>query len=290
MMTTTNTKFTLENRLSKYTTIGAGGLAKYLYVVTSERHLSTLLKAHPDEPLLVLGRGSNAVISDRGFDGVVIINKIEGFEIDANQVVCGGGVNFSLVGVRSAKAGLAGLEFACGIPGSVGGAVVMNAGANGQETCDHLSMVRAMTRTGDIVTYTRDELSFSYRMSSFQKSGEIVVGAHFDLQYDAAARQRQIDILSRRQATQPLRESSAGCIFRNPPGGSAGQLIEQAGLKGLRVGGAEVSSVHANFIINKEGASGSDIAALADLVQQRVKEATGICLEREVRLIGDFSS
>ncbi len=277
----------LGTLLSEFTTFGVGGPAKAFASVTTQEEMSDALGHGREQGLkiLVLGRGSNLLFDDRGFDGLVILNKIDFIEWNGSLCRVGAGNNFSLLGSRTARDGWAGLEFSSGIPGSVGGAVVMNAGANGQETCEVLHSVESLTLDGELRVRSRKELSYSYRTSPFQSNSEAVVAATFSLTKSESARGRQINIIAARKETQPLWEKSAGCMFRNPEGSSAGKLIQEAGLKGLAVGDAVVSDLHANFIINRGSATSAQILELIEKVQQRVKSATGFELEREVKYI-----
>ena len=190
-----------------------------------------------------------------------------------------------LLGSQTARQGWAGLEFASGIPGSVGGAVYMNAGANGCETCETLLSVDYVTPEGTLLCLTKEELVFSYRHSSFQKMKGAIAGATFKVVRSQEARQKQLSIIDYRKKTQPYDAKSAGCVFRNPECAHAGALIDQCGLKGKTIGGAQVSTLHANFLINAGGATSADILKLIQYVQQDVKEKKGIDLEHEVRCV-----
>lgn len=271
-----------ENRkLSEFSTFGIGGpIRLFAEVATIEEMEEALSLNHP---FLIVGKGSNCLFDDQGFDGLVILNKIDFCHWGESEVSVGSGYNFSLLGVQTARKGFSGLEFASGIPATVGGAVFMNAGASGRETCDSLKSV--LYFDGTRKEFSREELVFSYRHSPFQKMKGAILGATFALTQEPTARQNQLKIIDYRMKTQPLKDKSAGCIFRNPPGGSAGALIDHCGLKGLSVGGAKVSEVHANFIVNTGSASSQDVLALIQLVQEKVFEHTGISLESEIRLI-----
>lgn len=240
-------------------------------------------------PYLIIGKGSNCLFDDKGFDGLVILNKISFCHYEEEIVSVGAGYSFSLLGSQTARKGFSGLEFASGIPATVGGAIFMNAGANGSETCNSLLDVSFVNERGELEVLTKESLVFSYRYSSFQEKKGAIVSARFKLTPSSEARPKQLNIIEYRTKTQPYGDKSAGCLFRNPQGFSAGALIQECGLKGIRVGGAEVSTLHANFIINKEGATAEDIRKLADLVQRTVKEKKGIDLHMEVRQIS-FSS
>ncbi|CRX38048.1 UDP-N-acetylmuramate dehydrogenase [Estrella lausannensis] len=274
--------------LSAYSTMGLGGPAKFFTKAESEEEMREALafaKAH-NVPFLVIGKGSNCLFHDKGYKGLVILNKIDFFhDLGEGVFHVGGGTSFSLLGVKTARLHYAGLEFASGIPATVGGAVYMNAGASGKETKDTLESVDYMDPDGNVRRYRRDELSFSYRKSMFQKMKGVILSATFSLTPNLEARSKQIAIVQHRTKTQPYGEKSCGCAFRNPEGNFAGALIEKCGLKGARVGGAEVSHLHANFLINKSDAKADDIRSLIELIKKTVKEKESIDLEVEVCFI-----
>lgn len=274
-----------KNRsLSEFSTLGVGGPIQTLVQVHTIDEMCEAFSLGPKK--MVIGKGSNCLFDDRGFDGLVILNKIDFCSWDEALVTAGSGYNFSLLGVQSARKNFTGLEFASGIPASVGGAVFMNAGANGKETCDHLHSVDYFDGKKR-KTYQKQELEFAYRFSSFQKMNGVILSAIFSLKPKERARKDQLEIVKTRMKTQPLKEKSIGCIFRNPEKGSAGALIDGCGLKGLTVGGAQVSTVHANFIINSGSATSKDIKNLIELVHERVLKQTSVSLEPEVRMIDD---
>lgn len=271
--------------LSDYSTFGIGGPARWFTTVKSAEMMQEAIQfaSKMGIPFHILGKGSNTLFDDRGFAGLVIQNKIGNYSHEEERFHVGAGFSFALLGVRSAKMGYKGLEFASGIPATVGGAIFMNAGANGQETKDCLAEVEYVDEKGTIHKYQKSELTFSYRHSSFQKLKGAIVMATFILHHDDSAKERQQQILSYRQSTQPLQEPSCGCIFRNPEGNFAGKLIEEAGLKGVSFGGAAISPLHANFIVNKGGAKASDVEVLIAKIQEEVKKRSGILLESEIR-------
>ncbi len=273
--------FQKNRRLSEFSTFGIGGPIDHFVEVFTIEEMEEAFRI--DLPKLVLGKGSNCLFNDLGFRGLVILNRIDFCNWGNSDVFVGSGYSFSLIGVQSARKGFSGLEFASGIPATVGGAIFMNAGANGSETCDSLKSVQVFDgkMRRDLL---RNELEFGYRTSSFQKMHGVILSAIFSLKKEPLARQKQLQIINYRMKTQPLKERSAGCVFRNPSNGSAGGLIDQLGLKGMRVGGAKVSEVHANFIINQGNASSGDVKKLIRLVQERVFEQTGILLETEIRI------
>lgn len=274
--------------LKELCTLGIGGEASYYFQASTpaEMQEAFLFCKEQNIPFFILGKGSNCLFDDLGFAGCVIHNKIASFTNDEKGTyTVGAGYSFSRLGMQTAKDGWSGLEFASGIPASVGGAVFMNAGANGAETKDCLISVDFMDAEGKTTTYSKDELTFTYRFSSFQKMKGAILSATFTLTPSETARQKQFEIIHYRQKTQPYGEKSAGCVFRNPQGGSAGALIDSCGLKGTNCNGAEVSTLHANFLINKENAASSDFKRLMQLVTEAVKQQTGRELEHEIRII-----
>lgn len=274
----------LSNVLLKgYCSYGIGGPAKFLVVAHSKDELmSHLLEAKKlNQKTIVIGKGSNCLFDDRGFDGLVIINRIQEIFWRNNQVIAGAGYSFSLLGIQASKKGYAGLEFASGIPGSVGGAVFMNAGAGKSETKDVLLEVEFLHENGETEVIKIDNLNFSYRMSPFQKMKGAILSATFKLTEDSNAKAFQEKLLAYRLETQPYKDKSCGCVFRNPEGDSAGRIIDSLGLKGLLIGGAKISETHANFFVNKDEAKASDILDLIAHVQLKAKE-NNINLEPEV--------
>jgi UDP-N-acetylmuramate dehydrogenase len=280
-------KFEIDKPLSRLSTFGIGGPARFFIEVQKPEELSDLLKyCHVQQlPFFVIGKGSNCLFDDRGFDGLVILNKIAFCQFEWPIVNVGAGYSFSLLGAQTARKGWAGLEFASGIPGSVGGAVYMNAGASGTETCEAVLEVTFVNEHGEFEILKRDKIAFSYRFSVFQERKGVIASAKFLLHPSEEARKKQLGIVEYRTRTQPYSDKSAGCVFRNPEAHSAGALIQQCGLKGKRIGGAEVSTMHANFIVNKGGATSKDILELAKEVKKAVKEKTGIELEMEIRYV-----
>lgn len=273
--------------LKNLTTIGIGGPAKYFIQVYDYESLQLVLKFCQHRlPYFILGKGSNTLFHDDGLEGLVIGNRINFLkQLDELTWHVGAGYSFSLLGTQTARQGLSGLEFASGIPGSVGGAIYMNAGANGRETCDSLVSVDFISQEGLLVTLPKSELKFDYRFSSFQLLKGAIAGATFQLEKESSARQKQLTIFNYRKQTQPYDAKSAGCIFRNPNQKHAGALIEQSGLKGKTIGGAQISVVHGNFLINTGCASSSEVTQLIELVRSEVKRATGIEMESEIRVV-----
>jgi UDP-N-acetylmuramate dehydrogenase len=241
-------------------------------------------------PYLVVGKGSNVLVKDRGLKGLALLLKgeLEEVEEQEGKIHAGGGLGLAELVRFSQKKGIAGLEFLAGIPGTVGGAVAMNAGAWGKSTGDVVTVVEILTADGERVTLNRSELQFGYRRAVLP-IGSVVVKTQFMGTPDRpeAIGERIRDYLERRKAGQPLDYPSAGSVFKNPPQDYAGRLIESVGLKGTRVGGAMISDRHANVIVNVGGASAEDILALMETARQRVREQTGIDLEPEIKVVGD---
>lgn len=283
-----STKTSSHRSLSEFSTFGIGGPVSYvLEASTIEEMKQAIAFAQAERlPFLVLGKGSNSLFSDRGFQGVLILNKIDFCEFRNHEVEVGGGYSFSLLGVQSARKGFSGLEFASGIPASVGGAIFMNAGANGHETSEKLKSVLFIDEKGKEHRFLKEELSFGYRHSSFQEKKGCIASALFALEPNPFARSLQLQIIQYRLKTQPYKDKSAGCIFRNPAQGlSAGALIDKCKLKGSRIGGAKVSEMHANFIVNEKEATCADVLELMHQIQKTVHKETGVWLEPEVRVL-----
>lgn len=281
-------RFERHRLLKDLTTLSIGGPADYFIEVRDIPTMQSVLCFCKSRqlPYFILGKGSNLLFDDRGFAGVVIANRIHSLnKLEENTWHVGAGYSFSLLGSQTARQGWTGLEFASGIPGSVGGAVYMNAGANGSETCQTLTFVDFVDSEGELIRLPKEELSFGYRFSSFQQREGAIVGAVFRLVKSPEARQKQLDIIQYRKKTQPYDAKSAGCVFRNPSCAHAGALIDQSGLKGKQIGGAQISTLHANFIINTGNATSSDILNLIEHIRHEVKECTNFDLEHEVRCI-----
>jgi UDP-N-acetylmuramate dehydrogenase len=238
-----------------------------------------------------LGQGSNVLVGDRGIRGVVVkIGKgVDRVEMEGTRLTAEAGAGLPSLALRTARGGLAGLEFAAGIPASVGGGAVMNAGAHGHAMAEIVETADVLTPDGER-RLDRAAMGWEYRTTAIQGQPWVVASVTLALQPGdpAAIRQRLEAWLAHRGATQPIGPPSSGCIFRNPPGDHAGRLIDLAGGKGLTVGAACVSEVHANYIINQGGATAADVRALADQIRARVAERTGITLDLEVKLLGEF--
>lgn len=272
--------------LAPFTTYGIGGEAEYLAIVHTKQQLQEAVSFCCQEalPYYILGRGSNVLFDDRGYKGMVIVNRIDFLEQKKHIFRVGAGYSFVRLGQLSAKMGYGGLEFASGIPGSVGGAIYMNAGAQGAETKDTLEEVVCFSE-GKEVLLKKEEMQFGYRFSNFQQEKQIILEATFHLTPATDAKEKQKILLAKRMATQPYSDKSCGCIFQNPLPLFAGKLIEEANLKGLQVGGAAISHTHANFIVNAGGATARDVLETIRMIKQIVYEKTGVMLQEEVRFV-----
>lgn len=286
-------QFLLDEPMRLHTTFEIGGPADFLIFPSSVAELQQVLRLiHQYElPLVILGNGSNVLVRDKGIRGAVV--KFNGpmsdIRVEGSRLVAGAGALLKDVSDAAATHGLTGLEFACGIPGSIGGALFMNAGAYDGEMKNVADVVRTVTLTGEARSYSRNELALGYRHSLFQENGEAIYEVELQLQPgDQQAIDAKIaDFTERRETKQPLDMPSAGSTFKRPTGYYAGTLIDQTGLKGLAVGGAQVSTKHAGFVVNKGGATAADVLGLIHEVQRRVKEAHGVELHPEVRIIGE---
>lgn len=291
-----------DEPMSRHTTFRTGGRADCYIIPRNTRELAGLIKYFELNGIayFVIGNGSNLLVSDDGFRGAVIdIGRNDGTEFtmlgyewqdDKLYMDAGAGCLLSAAGRIAAGIGATGFEALSGIPGCIGGACIMNAGAYGSEMKDVVKSVVTVSRKGEIKELSADEISFRYRGSSLMDEGLIVARAQLVLERGEreSIESRMEELQQQRREKQPLEFPSAGSTFKRPEGHFAGKLISDAGLKGLSIGGAQVSEKHAGFIINKEGASSSDIYSLIKAVQQRVYEEYGIKLETEVRLLGKF--
>jgi UDP-N-acetylmuramate dehydrogenase len=284
----------LGEPLSRHVSFRIGGPADILVLPPTLAHLEAVVRwlYEHGEGFVVLGRGSNVLIADRGVRGVVVKTGRGQARVryEGCRVVAECGASLPHLSRRASQRGLAGLEFAAGIPGSVGGAVVMNAGAHGCSMADVVTEVRALTPEGER-RWRGEDLAFRYRESRFQREPGVVVEAELTLRpADPRETLARLEAwLETRAESQPLGPPSSGCVFRNPPGDYAGRLIDAAGAKGLRVGEAVVSDRHANYILNLGGARAADVLALMELVRERVRKAFGVDLEAEIKLLGEFS-
>lgn len=296
--------------MSRYTTFRVGGDVSYLVSVENEEILIALLKLlkENDLPYYLLGNGSNLLVSDQGYDGVMIrlggdFSKIEWTEqagqstagsdsVPDTGVICQAGAAVMLTNMaqKAAEQGFAGLEFAYGIPGTVGGAIVMNAGAYGGEMCRIVESVRLLDEDLQIVTRKGDEMAFGYRTSILKKKPYVVLSVKLKLHPgDKKEIMTKMNTnMTARKEKQPLEYPSAGSTFKRPEGYFAGKLIQDAGLRGYCVGGAQVSEKHCGFVINTGNATAADICHLIRNVQSKVRETSGVTLEPEVIMLGEF--
>jgi len=277
--------------LAPLTWFRVGGPAQVLFTPSDEDDLAYFLKNLPQElPVYVVGVGSNLIVRDGGMPGIVVRLSPRGFGETAVQgdiVVAGAAALDRRVAETAAGANLAGLEFYFGIPGTIGGALRMNAGANGAETKDVLVEATGIDRNGAVHTFSNADMKFVYRNSGVDPS-IVFTSARFRGVAAApdAIRARMEEVQRHRETAQPIREKTGGSTFKNPPGNSAWKLIDAAGCRGLRVGGAQVSQMHCNFLINTGNATGHDIETLGETVRNRVKETSGIELHWEIKRIG----
>ena len=280
-----------DELLARHTSFRIGGGAEVMAFPKSEDELSALLKksALLDWKFAILGAGTNVLAPDEGVRGLVICLKdcLDGMrQTDETHIQVMAGVTMSRAAVFAANLGLAGMEFAHGIPGTVGGGVYMNAGAYGGEISDICESVQVMDYSGEVKTLSRDQMDFSYRHSCLEGQNAVVVSAVFELIPGSSdeIRRKMKDFQQRRMASQPLDLPSAGSAFKRPSGGYAAALIDQAGLKGYRIGGAAISEKHAGFAVNLGGATAADVKALLTQVSETVYNSTGILLEPEIRI------
>lgn len=276
----------LNEPLAPHTTMRVGGPARYWVEPVEESQVSLVLRGVGEcgVPLHILGGGANLLVADGGVDGAVLcLRRLDRLAIDGTRLRAGAGHGIGLLVNKAAEAGISGLEPVIGIPGVMGGGLAMNCGGKHGEIGSRMVWARAYDREGNERRFTRDEAGFRYRGSRL--ADFIVVEAEFEGATGSPAeiKARTREILGEKAATQPLAERNAGCIFKNTPAGSAGELIDRAGLKGARVGNAEVSPIHANFIVNKGGATAADVLALAERVRHTVRETSGVELEMEIK-------
>lgn len=285
----------LENALMKdYTSFRVGGPCHRIVFTQNVNQLKSVLDLLKQEgkPFMLLGNGSDLLVKDQGYDGTFI--KLAGhfydIEIKGNIIKSGAALSLKSLSEAAAEAGLSGLEFACGIPGSIGGGVFMNAGAYDGEIRQRIQKVKVISKDGSQEkTYSSQELEMGYRKSIIQKTQEIILEAEFQL---IPGKTQDIytsmeELMAKRKSKQPWDIPSAGSFFKRPEGYYAGKLIQDSGLQGLQVGGAQVSPLHAGFIVNQDNATAQDILTLMHLIQYTVQEKFGVELEPEVRIIGE---
>ncbi|NIQ03797.1 MAG: UDP-N-acetylmuramate dehydrogenase [Nitrospinaceae bacterium] len=290
-----------DELLSKHTSLRVGGPADLFIIPRDRKDLQTLFKHRGDTPLFILGEGTNLIMSDQGFRGIVIsiqdqFKSIEPPVFFKNAkgeegavVTVGAAAKMSYLVKYLAKYSLTGMENLVGIPGSLGGALIMNAGADGTEIGEVVRSVTRVNAQGDLEILKKDDLKFEYRKTTFPTEGGIIVEAELELKKGEHAKIQEIidSHLSRRRNKQPLTMPNSGSVFKNPEGDAAGRLIEEAGLKGYSVGDAGVSIKHANFIVNKGAARASEVIEVIEHVKATVKQKTGIELETEVIIVGE---
>ena len=280
-----------NENMSNHTTFKTGGNADFFINVKTRQELLFAVDTakSTNTPYFIIGRGSNLLVSDKGIQGAVIcLNEMRGIDIKDNMVSVKAGQSMQSLCTALYKSGLSGLEFAYGIPGTVGGAVYMNAGAYGSEIADRIVSDEYLDKNGEIKVIKKADMRLSYRDSIFSKNGGIILSAEFELSYGdpECILAKMNGYLSRRKEKQPLEYPSAGSVFKRPEGNFAGTLIEKSGLKGTSVGGAQISEKHAGFIVNTGGATSGDVKALIEKVREKVYADSGIELEPEVIFIG----
>ena len=278
--------------MSAHTTFKIGGPAQVLVTPRTVEQIQGVFAVAKaaNVPVRVMGLGSNILVSDAGLEGIVVklAENFSAVEIEGQTVRCQAGASNEAVARKAQQAGLAGYEFASGIPGTIGGAAIMNAGAYGGEFKDVAQSVACLTPEGRVVEVPASQANWGYRHSMMMDAGYVVLGATLKLQPDdqAAIQERMDDLAKRRQEKQPLEMPSAGSTFKRPEGYFAGKLIQDAGLRGYQVGGAQVSTKHTGFVVNAGGATAADVLQLISDVQQRVLETQGVTMEPEVRMWG----
>jgi len=280
-----------DELMSRHTTLAVGGPARWFLRPKNRDALMAAMAAVPsDVEILPLGRGSNMLVPDGGFDGLVIdLSELNDFSFNGCVVSAGAGVRMGRFSRQCADHGLSGCEFMATVPGDVGGGVAMNAGCFAQQVSDSLTSIEVVLRSGELKEIDAADLNLVYRHATLPAQS-LVVSATFELHPDNPdqIRERMRTMRSRRSATQPLSQPNCGSVFKNPEGDHAARLVEAAGLKGFQIGGARISSQHANFIVNEGEASSADIVALIRRAQRQVEADSGIKLEPEVRLVGEW--
>lgn len=282
----------VDEPMKRHTTFRIGGPADFFLLPSTVDEVRGILEICREEelPYFILGNGSNLLVSDKGYRGVIIqlYRNFSNISVEGNEICASSGALLSQIAAAARNASLTGFEFAGGIPGTLGGAVFMNAGAYGGELKDVLKEAVVMTEQGEILTLPVEKLDMGYRTSRIKKAGYLVLEARLVLEQGDMDKIRDItkDLTEKRVSKQPLEYPSAGSVFKRPVGYFAGTMIEQCGLKGKTVGGAMVSPKHAGFIVNTGDATCQDVLDLIALIQTTVKEQTGIMLECEIRAIG----
>ena len=284
----------LHEPMKKHTTFRIGGPADYYLCPHSTEELQKILQICRENKLefFILGNGSNLLVSDKGYRGVVIQlwRNFSDIETEDNTITVKAGALLSKVAAEALEESLTGMEFASGIPGTMGGAVMMNAGAYGGEMKDIIREVTVLTREGKLLTLSKEEMNFGYRTSVVKEKGYVVISAELQLRKGDREEIRKVmdELKERRVTKQPLDMPSAGSTFKRPEVYFAGKLIMDAGLRGFSVGGAQISEKHCGFVVNKGDATAADVLGLIGEVQKRVQEKFGVALEPEVKFLGEF--
>lgn len=285
----------LQNELmARHTTFRIGGPADYFLVPDDKEQVRRIIEICKEEnmPYCIIGNGSNLLVSDKGYRGVVIQLYTQMAEIraDGENIYAQAGASLAKIAAAALREELTGFEFAAGIPGTLGGACIMNAGAYGGEMKDVLEEVTVLTKEGEIRVISKENLDMGYRTSAAAKNGDTVLEAVIKLEKGAKNKiqARMEELKEKRISKQPLEYPSAGSTFKRPEGYFAGKLIQDAGLRGYRIGGAMVSEKHCGFVINAGGATAADVDALIKYISQKVKEHAGVTLEPEVKRLGEF--
>ena len=284
----------LQEPMSKHTTFRIGGPADFYLCPHSTKEVQQTVQICKEEnlPYFILGNGSNLLVSDKGYRGVIIQlwKNFSDISVKDCCITAKAGALLSKVAAEALEEGLTGMEFASGIPGTIGGAVFMNAGAYGGEMKDIIKEVKVLDDQGEVRVLSNEEMKLGYRTSIVKEKGYTVLSAVLQLKKGdvSVIRETMEDLKNRRTSKQPLDMPSAGSTFKRPEGYFAGKLIKDSGLRGFSVGGAQVSEKHCGFVVNKGGATAEDVTALIREVQRRVKEKFGVELETEVRFLGEF--
>lgn len=287
-------KVRISEPMNRHTTFRIGGPADYFLLPSTAEEVKKILEICKEKelPYFILGNGSNLLVSDEGYCGVIIqlYRNYGGITVEGTNIRAGAGALLSQIASAAKNASLTGFEFAGGIPGTLGGAVVMNAGAYGGEMKNVLKEVTVMTEQGEIMTIPAEKLEMGYRTSLVKKAGYLVLEAVISLKAGDVEEIKAImkDLTEKRVSKQPLEYPSAGSTFKRPEGYFAGKLIMDAGLRGYQVGGAQVSEKHCGFVINKGDATAADICQLMRDVSDKVQAQFGVVLEPEVKMIGEF--
>ena len=285
-------KLKIDEPLKNYTFTKTGGNADILVFPSTYEEVQNVVNYANEHhiPLTYIGNGSNLIIKDGGIKGIVVtLIRLNRLSLEDNIITAQSGASIIETSRYALKHDLTGLEFACGIPGTVGGAVFMNAGAYGGEVKDVLKDVLVLTASGELERLKRDEIELTYRHTSIAKEGHLVLEATFSLEHgdNLVIKEKMDELTFLRTSKQPLEYPSCGSVFKRPPNMFAGKLIQDSGLQGVQVGGVQVSKKHAGFMVNVENGTASDYIKLIELVQQTVKEKYQVDLETEVKIIGE---